>query len=116
MRGRADALLGSLLLEFEPVLDEEHEEELLRRYVAAVWSPTNRHYHKTTPPKDRITQPTHQTSEWNTESNTTQLQTSSTSKAKSKKLSENIIIDLGPQGEIIGVYIPNFRKTKIKSP
>lgn len=41
VRGRADALFGSLLLEFEPVLDEAHEKdarEQLSKYVMAIWS------------------------------------------------------------------------------
>ncbi|MCS7137451.1 MAG: hypothetical protein NZ941_03670, partial [Candidatus Caldarchaeum sp.] len=41
LRGKADALFGSLLLEFESFLDDEHKAEAreqLRLYVAGIWS------------------------------------------------------------------------------
>jgi len=41
VRGRADALFGSLLLEFEPILDDAHVKEAkdqLTKYVAGIWT------------------------------------------------------------------------------
>ncbi|MEM4302893.1 MAG: N-6 DNA methylase, partial [Candidatus Caldarchaeum sp.] len=41
VRGRADALFGSLVVEFESVLDKAHEDkarEQLSKYVVAIWS------------------------------------------------------------------------------
>ncbi|MEM2173285.1 MAG: N-6 DNA methylase [Thermoproteota archaeon] len=41
VKGRADSLFGSLVLEFESILDESHEEEAkkqLRRYISIIWS------------------------------------------------------------------------------